>query len=122
MGERRRSKRVMVVDDREDVRELALAILDGCGYEAVGAPNGRLALEKAARSEIDLLLIDVNLAGASGIEVAKQMTRSHPGLPVLFMSGYAPLSEVEQVPGARMIQKPFMAPDLIAQVGDLLGQ
>jgi two-component system cell cycle sensor histidine kinase/response regulator CckA len=82
---------ILVVEDQEEVRELALIILRGRGYRLLQAANGNEALAIAGRYEgpIHLLLTDVVMPGINGQELANRLLAKHPTLRVLFMSGYA---------------------------------
>ena len=81
---------ILVVEDEDGVRELTRRILSGHGYRVVTASHAESAKELGAsgNGDIDLLLTDVVLPGRSGVELSEEMRRAHPGLQVLFMSGY----------------------------------
>ena len=87
---RGRGETVLVLEDDEDVRALAVRILEGMGYRIIEAARAAAAEEVLAGSEsVDLLLSDVVLSGKrNGPEFARQARESHPDLKVLFMSGY----------------------------------
>ena len=82
---------ILLVEDEEMVRELAIEIFQGAGYTVLDAPNGAAALAICDRHEgcIDLLVTDLVMPGMNGIELAGKVCDSRPGIPVLFMSGYA---------------------------------
>ena len=80
-----------MVEDQEEVRELALIILRARGYRLLQAANGNEALAIADRYDgpIHLLLTDVVMPGMNGQELADRLLAKQPSLRVLFMSGYA---------------------------------
>ena len=82
---------ILLVEDEEMVRELAVESLQGYGYTILQAPNGDKALSicESYKGEIDLLITDLVMPGMNGIELSRKFRDSHPGVPVLFMSGYA---------------------------------
>jgi signal transduction histidine kinase len=82
---------ILLVEDEEMVRELAIEIFRGAGYTVLDAANGADALAICDRHEgcIDLLVTDLVMPGMNGIELARKVCDSRPGIPVLFMSGYA---------------------------------
>ncbi|MBP2687751.1 MAG: sensor hybrid histidine kinase [Deltaproteobacteria bacterium] len=82
---------ILLVEDEEMVRELAIEIFRGAGYAVLDAANGADALAICDRHEgcIDLLVTDLVMPGMNGIELARKVCDSRPGIPVLFMSGYA---------------------------------
>jgi CheY-like chemotaxis protein len=83
--------RVLVVEDDEMVRGLAtrLLTLDGHQILQAGSADQALALTAHGSPAIDLLLTDVLMPGMSGVELAQKLRERFPGLPVVFMSGYA---------------------------------
>ena len=66
------SKRILVVEDRDDSRTILVSILRRfCGYETIEAANGAEAIEKAVSEKPDLILMDLDLPDISGIDAAK---------------------------------------------------
>lgn len=84
-------ERVLVVDDEAPVRALIHRTLADAGYEVIAASNGREALALAAEVDggIDLLVSDVVMPELGGRELAERLLADHPGLAVLFLSGYS---------------------------------
>ncbi|HEX2719847.1 MAG TPA: ATP-binding protein, partial [Candidatus Deferrimicrobium sp.] len=82
---------ILLAEDEEMVRELAIEIFRRAGYTVLDAPNGAAALAISDRHEgcIDLLVTDVVMPEMNGIELARRVCDSRPGIPVLFMSGYS---------------------------------
>jgi signal transduction histidine kinase/ActR/RegA family two-component response regulator/HAMP domain-containing protein len=81
---------VLLVEDDTTVRSVTSRILRELGYtvlEAGSAAEARTVVANAER-RIDILLTDVVMPGGSGRELADAMIQAHPGLPVVFMSGY----------------------------------
>lgn len=116
---------VLLAEDQGGIRRLLRDYLVNSGYVVLEAVDGEQALQIAsARSgPIDLLVTDVVMPGASGIEVAETMTRQRPALKTVFISGYA--QEFDKgarrlPPGARFLRKPFTKAELLRNVRDLL--
>jgi CheY-like chemotaxis protein len=82
---------VLVVEDNEDVRTVAISLLEQLNYRTVTAGNAKAALDiLEGDTPIDLVFSDVMLPGdIDGIGLAKAVTERHPHLPVLLTSGYA---------------------------------
>ena len=117
---------ILVVDDLDDVRDTAVAVLEAAGYVVVAADSGEAALALlGARPEPDLLFTDVVLGrGLNGFQLAQRALRLRPQLKILYATGYA-WNLVEQhgaVPGSRMLQKPYRAVELLREVDALLEQ
>jgi two-component system cell cycle response regulator DivK len=65
-------KRILVVEDRNDLRTILVALLrQCCGYETLEAMNGTEAIEKAVSEKPDLILMDLDLPDISGIDAAR---------------------------------------------------
>jgi CheY-like chemotaxis protein len=117
---------ILVVDDLDDVRDTAVAVLSAAGYVVVAAASGDAALALlGAQPEPDLLFTDVVLgSGLNGFELAQRAVRLQPRLKVLYATGYAwDLGEQhEAVPGSRLLQKPYRAVELLRDIDALLDQ
>ncbi len=102
---------VLLVEDEEMVRRLALRALTGKGYRVLEAANGEDALRRygATADVIDLLLTDVVMPGMNGRVLAERLTAARPGLKVAYMSGYVDLPALRNVSWdeTAFIQKPF---------------
>jgi CheY-like chemotaxis protein len=117
---------VLVVEDDEDVRQVAVEILESLGYRVRVAENGLEALSILARDEpIRLLFSDVVMPGGlSGIELAREVRRLHQDVRILLTSGYT--AEAIGEPGAMseftFFRKPYRPADLAQKISDLLGE
>jgi signal transduction histidine kinase/CheY-like chemotaxis protein len=83
---------VLIVDDQEEVREIAAVHLGTLGYDIVQAANGRAAidlLEGDAAAGVEVLLVDYAMPGISGAEVIRAARLAYPELPAVLMTGYA---------------------------------
>ena len=109
----------MVVDDDEDVRDLIRMALVRAGFTVVEAGSRDEALRRFSdHAHIDILLSDVCMPDGSGPDLHRLLSNAHPGLPVLFMSGYSH-DVVEGWAGdgeADFIEKPFTLTALVAHV------
>jgi CheY-like chemotaxis protein len=114
---------ILLVEDEEQVRDLATAALGDLGYLVLSTRNGAEALAVLAthRERIDLLLTDVVMQGQlGGIEVAEHVRRARPEVKVLFMSGYVGES-LKSMPGA-LLAKPFSSRELADEVRKAIGE
>jgi two-component system cell cycle sensor histidine kinase/response regulator CckA len=118
------AERVLVVEDRDVVRDLTRDVLEASGFDVVAVPGGREALEEAASGEpFDLLLTDVVMPEMSGPELAMRLRAQRPRLPVLYMSGYTDdvLSAHELSQDATaFLRKPFGNAELVTAARTLL--
>jgi PAS domain S-box-containing protein len=121
----RGSETVLLCEDEEDVRSLTHRILDAHGYDVLVAAGGEEALELADAwpGAIDLLLTDVVMPRMSGRELAQRLAIKHPGMKVLYLSGYPDESIVRHgvlESGVAFLQKPFTADVLARRVRHVL--
>jgi PAS domain S-box-containing protein len=116
---------VLVVEDDDAVRELALAFLSDLGYRTIEAPNSEVALAHlGAGVAIDLLFTDVVMPGLNGPELAAEALRLRPQLKVLFTSGYAEHALIHQDKldeGVQLISKPYSKEALARKIRVVLG-
>ncbi len=114
---------VLLVEDQDDVRAVAAERLRELGYVVLEAGDGSAALP-LLRSEVrvDLLVTDVGLPGGlNGRQIADAARERRPGLPVLFITGYAGNALQGQLaPGMQVIGKPFALDALAAKVRTML--
>jgi two-component system cell cycle sensor histidine kinase/response regulator CckA len=114
---------VLVVEDEASVRRLTRRALEAAGFRVLEAEDGAIALRIAEGAELDLVVTDIVMPGMSGVELAERIAPSHPGLPVLFVSGYAdeaPESRGGGAPGRELLGKPFRPRQLVERVRRLI--
>ncbi len=118
------SGRVLVVEDRQVVRELARDVLEAEGFDVVAAAGGDEALEIAARAGcFDLVLTDVVMPRMNGLELASSLRARFEGLPVIYMSGYTDdvlAASALAEPTTAFLRKPFANAELVEKVRELL--
>ncbi len=112
---------VLVVEDEEILRELTTRILTRSGYQVCVVSSGSGAVRRAGdpAQPIDLLLTDVVMPEMLGNEVAARVGAIRPGVPALFMSGYAqPILDSHGVPAPAfdVVEKPFTEAVLLSRV------
>jgi signal transduction histidine kinase/FixJ family two-component response regulator len=116
---------VLLVEDAEPLRKLAELFLKENGYQVIAAADGSEALEVAAQfpGPIHLLLTDVVMPGINGRVLAERLAPNHPGMKVLYMSGYTDsfiAGHGVLEPGTHLLRKPFTEEILARKVRDLL--
>jgi len=114
---------VLVVEDDPAVRLLVIDVLQMLGYQTLEAADGNAAIRiLESATAVDMLVTDVGLPGMNGRQLADVARQQYPGLPVLFMTGYARQAASSDFlePGMDMISKPFNLDALAKRVSDML--
>jgi two-component system cell cycle sensor histidine kinase/response regulator CckA len=116
---------ILVVEDDDALRTLTRRILENRGYRVLvaAAPHEAQAIAAGHVGRIDLLLTDVILPEMSGRALSEQLVPRHPGMRVLFMSGYTDDAMVHRgilTNETQFLQKPFMQEALVRKVRETL--
>ena len=121
--------RVLVIDDVEAIRQAMAIVLENEGHEVVQASDGLDGIRRLREGPVDLLITDVLMPGADGIEVIKAVRQDAPQLKVIAMSGggnQLPAGfslKMAQAFGARaVLYKPFENAELIEMVRSVLAE
>jgi len=121
LTESSRARRVMVVDDDEEIVEMTRLILESGGYRVIPALSGEEALKSVSAAQPDLILLDINMPGMDGWEILKllKVDDDTQGIPVAMFSIKFELRE--KVHGLKegafdYITKPFSYDELLERV------
>ena len=112
-------KRILIIEDEEDlIKGLKLNLADE-GYEVDWATDGRQGLRKALDTNPDLILLDIMLPEMDGLEVCRELRRNNTAVPILMLTAKG--GEVDKVVGLEMgaddyITKPFSIRELLARI------
>lgn len=114
-----RTKRILVVDDDEDIARLVQLHLSDLGFVVDLAFDGRGGLEKAHARPPDLIVLDLMLPEIDGLEVCRRLREGGPYVPLLMLT--AKSTELDRVLGLEMgaddyLTKPFSIGELVARV------
>ena len=119
-------QKILVVDDDPEGRQAAVDRLTSLGYRVMTASGGAEALDVLSHHpDIDLLFTDVVMPGGlSGRELADRARQAHPGLKVLFASGYferALVDEGRLEASVHFVIKPYRQHDLVQKLAEVMG-
>lgn len=120
------SKRILVVEDHEDNRQILRDLLGSVGYEMIEAWDGEAALEKAPAENPDLILMDIQLPGIDGYETTRRI-KADPvtaATPIIVVTSYALSGDEEKARAAgcdAYIAKPYSPRQLLAKMREFLG-
>lgn len=87
-------RKILVVDDEEQIRDLYLQAFSTAGYEVVTAQSAEEALEIVRKTPFWVLFLDLNLPGMNGVELCRQIRNQYPMAVPIAVTGYASLFEL----------------------------
>ncbi|HEU0014723.1 MAG TPA: response regulator [Longimicrobium sp.] len=120
------SRTILLADDHEDNRIAILAVLERAGYRAVGASNGREAVERALQHRPDLVLMDLampEMDGRAAMRALKADERT-AHIPVVVLTAMALSVDRDKMMAEGfdgLLIKPCMPPHLLKEVARLIG-
>jgi PAS domain S-box-containing protein len=120
----RGTERILLVEDEVEVRSVLRLMLEGGGYQVLEAADGAEALDLLKiHGSVALVVSDVIMPGMSGKELHDRLVGGHPGLKILYVSGYTP--DVVHFKGfldgdADLLMKPFHAQTILTRVREAL--
>jgi DNA-binding response OmpR family regulator len=111
--------RILVAEDDRLTRQGLIDIFEDEGYETVCAANGKEALAQFVESQPDVVCLDIMMPDISGYDVCREIRRTHPNVPILFIS--AKSEEIDKVLGLEIgaddyIVKPFGVKEVVARI------
>src|SRR5262245_40197209 len=112
------SARIMIVDDDPQIRRVLRTALVAQGYEVADARNGEEALEKVRDEKIDLLILDMNMPGMSGLETCRTIRSTSDVSIIMLTVRDAESDKVEALDAGAddYMTKPFGSPELLARI------
>jgi two-component system cell cycle response regulator DivK len=119
-------KRILVVEDTEDNRQIIRDLLTSAGYEMIEAVDGGEGVAKAGKLKPDLILMDMQLPVLDGYEATRRI-KADPALahiPVIAVTSYALAGDEAKTKAAgcnAYVAKPFSPRELLSKVREFLG-
>jgi two-component system cell cycle response regulator DivK len=121
------TKRILVVEDQEDLRGILRDLLTSSGYEMLEAADGQAGVDKAKAEKPDLILMDIQMPVMDGYDATRQI-KADPDLkpiPIVAVSSFAMKGDEEKARAAgcdHYITKPYSPMQLLKTVRCLLGE
>ena len=119
------SKRILVVEDQEDNRQILRDLLDSIGHEMIEAHDGEAAVAQATKHRPDLILMDIQLPVMDGYEATRRI-KAIPELcaiPIIVVTSYALSGDEEKAHAAgcdAYVTKPYSPRQLVAKIKEFL--
>jgi DNA-binding response OmpR family regulator len=122
MNEAPPAPRVLVADDDESIAELVRLYLARQAYDVELASNGSQVLARLKDAAFDLLVLDIMMPGASGLQILREL-RTYSDLPVIFLTARS--MDIDKISGLQLgaddyVTKPFNPWELVARVEAVL--
>jgi two-component system cell cycle response regulator DivK len=121
------TKRILVVEDQEDLRGVLRDLLTGSGYAVLEASDGQVGIATAKSDRPDLVLMDIQMPGLDGYEATRQI-KADPDLkatPIIAVSSFAMKGDEEKARAAgcdHYITKPYSPMQLLRVIQGYLGE
>jgi DNA-binding response OmpR family regulator len=120
------SRRILVVDDEPHIRRVLSAVLGSRGYEVLMASDGTEGLDGFASEDVDLVILDLMMPGASGLEILSKIRtdarRADTPVIILTAKGQDTDRDAALAGGANdFLTKPFSPKKLLARIEEILG-
>src|SRR5262245_14365551 len=115
--------KILVADDEQNLRRVLVALLKREGHEVVQAASGLEAIDQLA--DVDVVITDLRMPGADGMEVLRTASRNHPHVPVIMITAYGSVGQaVEAIKAGAFdyIEKPFEQDSIRTIVEKAIGQ
>ena len=120
-------KRILVIDDDVQFRQMLKQILERAGYEVADAPDGKEGIRLYRQAPTDLIITDIIMPEKEGIETILELRREFPDVKIIAISGggrFDPgvyLEAAEKFGVARTFGKPVDRKELLDDIQELLG-
>jgi len=115
--------KILVADDEQNLRRVLVAMLRRDGHDVVQAANGTEAIDQLA--DVDVVITDLRMPGADGMDVLRSAAKHHPHLPVIMITAYGSVGQaVEAIKAGAFdyIEKPFEQDAIRTIVEKAIGQ
>ena len=116
-------KKILIIEDEENIRELVTYNLKANGYEAIEAEDGLTGITQVYKAKPDLILLDIMLPGKDGYEICRELRQDNIKTPIIMLT--AKSEEVDKVLGLEFgaddyVAKPFGIRELLARIKAVL--
>ena len=121
-------KRILIIDDDENVRKLYGRYLSGQGYTVNCAEDGQEGLRLLETEPPDLVITDILMPNTDGLEVVLTMRKNNPDTPVIAISGGMRAAAIDFLPmvkkfgACKVFYKPVVLADLLVAVQEMLAE
>jgi DNA-binding response OmpR family regulator len=116
-------KRILIVDDQSDVREILSEFLSFKGYDVIQAENGESALQEYCNAKPDVAVVDVEMPKMNGLQFSQRILEKNETFPIIIISAYLEnysRSDINSIGVKAVMQKPLDLNDLYNNIQAVL--
>jgi DNA-binding response OmpR family regulator len=117
------NKKILYIDDEDDLRALVVAQLSLSGFDAEGTADGMEAVGKIANGAYDAVLLDLNMPGMNGVQVVEELRKRTLSPKIILLTGAsseAAEHKARELGAAGSIAKPFHFKDLLTLIQSVI--
>jgi DNA-binding response OmpR family regulator len=119
--------KILIAEDDKDIRDLVVLTLQFNGFDVDAAEDGAMAVEKAAKAQYDIILMDVRMPRMTGYEACRRLKEidSTKDIPIVFLSAKGQEAEIQtgiDAGAADYILKPFSPDALVNTINKILNR
>ena len=121
----KKSLKILAIDDQEIIRDLLVNMFGSAGHEVTTAERGEEGIAKFKIQRFDLVVTDLSMPDLSGWEVAREVKKLRPDMPVVLITGWGQNLDEEKLKESgvdRVVTKPFRIEQLMKTVEELLSK
>jgi DNA-binding response OmpR family regulator len=117
--------RILIIEDDNSLRSVLAKALARAGHEVFQAADGKVGVEMARATPLDLVITDLIMPIQEGVETILILRKELPTLPIIAISGGVPNSPIylniaEKVGARQILTKPFTAAEMLAAIAEVL--
>ncbi|MBI4802937.1 MAG: response regulator [Elusimicrobia bacterium] len=116
-------RKILVIDDERDLREVMTELLETAGYRAISAANGADGVRMNEQENPDIIVLDLRMPGMDGIETLRRIREQDSGVSVVILTANGGAGTIREAAGltvSEYLSKPFENQEFIKLIGDLL--
>lgn len=120
---KKNAPQVLIVDDEPEMRNMLIEVLKTYQCVPLEASKATEAMVHMEKYRVDLILLDIHMQGASGVDLLKVMRRRHLKIPTIIISGFVTeelAAELAQFGVAGIVAKPFMPTRIMEEIGRVI--
>ena len=116
-------RKILIIDDEQDLREVMTEVLETAGYRAISASNGADGVRLNELENPDIIVLDLRMPGMDGIETLRRIREQDSEVSVVILTANGSTDTIREAVGltvSEYLSKPFENPEFVELIGDLL--